>query len=130
MFRSLQWQSLAGRTLDRLRCANRLRFLYSGTYTFAGCLLRVLRESESTSVVSEAAHSLGYVSNLETIEELLATLRDADASNRAKAFAAVALGIRLDQRASAWNASIASHVNYRALREPLIGDGLGLLQLR
>jgi hypothetical protein len=91
-------------------------------------LAEMLKGSRSLATQSSIATALGFIGDRRSVDALLALLEDPLATERAKAFAAVALGNVADKELVPWSAKIARGLNYRAapptLSDPLGGKGL------
>lgn len=90
----------------------------------------MLSEATSLSAQAAIASALGSIGDARSIDSLLALLANEDVTARARAFAAVALGIVADKEPLPWNAKIASGINYRANPATLTdGTGRGILDI-
>ncbi|HIG11351.1 MAG TPA: hypothetical protein EYQ59_06855 [Planctomycetes bacterium] len=87
-------------------------------------LIDELREATSLTAQASIASALGTIGDARSIPPLLRMLEDRDLNVRARAFAAVALGIVADKEPLPWNAKIAVGVNYNA-NTPTLTDGQG-----
>ncbi|HEX6882240.1 MAG TPA: HEAT repeat domain-containing protein [Planctomycetota bacterium] len=91
-------------------------------------LAGMLAEARSLAAQAAIASALGHVGDRRALDPLLALLESRLATERARAFAAVALGNVCDKELLPWNAKIGVGVNYRAapptLSDPLTGAGI------
>jgi hypothetical protein len=89
---------------------------------------RMLANARSTAAQGAIANALGFIGDRRAVEPLLALLSDRLATEKARAFAAVALGNVADRLQLPWNSPIALDLNYRAatatLTDPLTGTGI------
>lgn len=93
-------------------------------------LVAQLQAATSLTAQSSIAAALGTIGDARSIRPLLDMLEDEDLNVRARAFAAVALGIVADKEPLPWNAKIAVGVNYLANPPTLTdGQGLGILDI-
>ncbi|MBJ01810.1 MAG: hypothetical protein CMK00_02940 [Planctomycetes bacterium] len=85
------------------------------------------------SLASQAAISsaLGFIGDARSIDPLIAMLQDTQITDRARGFAAVALGLVADKEDLPWNAKIAVDINYRASTSTLTSasQGTGILDI-
>ena len=87
-------------------------------------LIGELRRATSLTTQSSIASALGTIGDARSIAPLLEMLQDEEINVRARAFAAVALGIVADKEPLPWNAKIAVGANYLA-GTPTLTDGVG-----
>jgi hypothetical protein len=91
-------------------------------------LAGMLSDARSLATQSAIASALGYVGDRRAIDPLLALLQSRLATERARAFAAVALGNVADKEVLPWNAKLGVGINYRAappsLSDPQTGNGI------
>lgn len=87
-------------------------------------LVEQLRAATSLTAQSSIASALGTIGDARSIKPLLDMLQDQEINVRARAFAAVSLGIVADKEPLPWNAKIAVGVNYAA-GTPTLTDGVG-----
>jgi HEAT repeat protein len=87
-------------------------------------LVMQLHAATSLTAQSSIASALGTIGDARSIPPLLEMLQDQEINVRARAFAAVALGIVSDKEPLPWNAKIAVGVNYKA-NPPTLTDGQG-----
>jgi HEAT repeat protein len=93
-------------------------------------LIEMLERASSLSAQASIAHGLGAVGDARSIDPLIEMLGDPDVTPRARAFAAVALGIVSDKESEPWNAKLSIGVNYRANTTTLTdGRGAGILEI-
>ncbi len=93
-------------------------------------LVQMLREAQSLSSQAAVASALGFIGDARSIDPLVALLEKRDATDRARGFAAVALGIVGDKEPFPWNAKVSTDCNYRAAPPALTSnDGAGLLDI-
>ena len=87
-------------------------------------LVDEMQRSTSLTGQSAIAAALGSIGDARSVAPLLKMLEDPEFNVRARAFAAVALGIVADKEALPWNSKIAVGANYLA-GTPTLTDGLG-----
>ncbi len=93
-------------------------------------LVDQLHLATSLTAQSSIASALGTIGDARSIEPLLEMLGDQELNVRARAFAAVALGIVADKEPLPWNAKIAVGVNFYANTPTLTdGQGAGILDI-
>jgi hypothetical protein len=87
--------------------------------------------SGATSLSSQAAISraLGTIGDVRSITPLVGLLQSTDATDLARAFGAVALGIVADKEELPWNAKISVGSNYRANTSCLCDGKSGVLDI-
>jgi HEAT repeat protein len=91
-------------------------------------LVALFQRAGSLATQTTAATALGYVGDRRAIAPLLAALGDRGRTERARGYAAVALGNVADVELLPWNARIALGLHYRAststLTDPVYGGGI------
>lgn len=91
-------------------------------------LVGMLQRAPSLATQTTLATALGLVGDRRAIDPLLAALRETGRTERARGYAAVALGNVADKEALPWNAKYALGINYRAatatLTDPVYGGGI------
>ncbi|MCB9915294.1 MAG: HEAT repeat domain-containing protein [Planctomycetes bacterium] len=87
-------------------------------------LVAQLQTATSLTAQSTIASALGSIGDARSVGPLLEMLSDPELNVRARAFAAVALGIVADKEPLPWNSKIAVGVNYLA-NPPTLTDGQG-----
>ncbi|MFT7484415.1 MAG: HEAT repeat protein [Candidatus Paceibacteria bacterium] len=93
-------------------------------------LVTQLNKATSLTSQSSIAAALGAIGDARSVDPLLHMLEDPKTNVRARAFAAVALGIVADKEALPWNAKIAVGANYMAGTPTLTdGQGAGILDI-
>ena len=93
-------------------------------------LLSMLREAKSLGTQAAIASALGFIGDKRSIDPLVAMLENDDISDRARGFAAVALGIVADKEILPWNSKIAVDLNYTASTQTLNDtSGTGILNI-
>lgn len=93
-------------------------------------LIDMLQRASSLSAQASVAFGLGAIGDARSIDPLIRMLGDRDITPRARAFAAVALGIVADKEPRPWNAKLSIGVNYRANTTTLTdGHGAGILEI-
>ena len=94
----------------------------------APLLVRMLLEASSVTSQTTLSTALGQVGDRRSGEPLLQTLVDRERSERARGYAAVALGNLADKENLPWNSKLALGLNYRAatstLTDPVRGGGI------
>ena len=86
-------------------------------------LLKILEESKTLAVQAAVATALGFIGDQRSVEPLVAMMKDANLTDLARGFAAVALGMMADKEEFPWNSKISVSVNYRAFTRTLVGAG-------
>lgn len=93
-------------------------------------MIDMLQGTSSLAAQASLASGLGAIGDARSIEPLAELLGDDAASTRARAFAAVALGIIADKEDRTWNAKLSIGINYRANTVTLTdGQGAGILEI-
>jgi HEAT repeat protein len=93
-------------------------------------LVEELHQATSLTAQSSIAAALGTIGDARSLPPLLEMLEDEEINVRARAFAAVALGIVADKEPLPWNAKLAVGANYLAGTETLTdGMGKGILDI-
>ena len=91
-------------------------------------LAKMLGEARSLASQAAIADALGFVGDRMAIDPLLELLASRTVTERARAFAAVALGNVADKDLLPWNAKLSEGLNYRAapptLSDPVGGTGI------
>jgi HEAT repeat protein len=88
---------------------------------------------DASALSSQAAISsaLGFIGDARSIDPLITMLQDKQKTDRARGFAAVALGIVSDKEDLPWNTKISVNINYRANTTTLTAadTGTGILDI-
>jgi HEAT repeat protein len=91
-------------------------------------LVDLLGESRSLATQASLSSALGFIGDERSILPLVTVLGNKALTERARAFAAVALGIAADKELLPWNSKIAQDIDYRAapatLTDPATGAGI------
>lgn len=91
-------------------------------------LATMLGEARSLAAQAAIAEALGFVGDRSAVDPLLALLASRTVTDRARAFAAVALGNVADKELLPWSAKLTEGLNYRAapptLSDPVGGTGI------
>ena len=91
-------------------------------------LITMLESAAGLSSQAAISSALGFIGDARSIDPLIAMLEDKQKTDRARGFAAVALGIVADKEDLPWNAKISVNANYRAntttLTSPDTGTGI------
>ncbi|HVS17443.1 MAG TPA: HEAT repeat domain-containing protein, partial [Planctomycetota bacterium] len=91
-------------------------------------LISMLESAAGLSSQAAISSALGFIGDARSIDPLIAMLEDTQKTDRARGFAAVALGIVADKEDLPWNAKISVNANYRAntttLTSPEAGTGI------
>lgn len=99
-----------------------------GDKEIATQLASMLKDARSLAAQAAIASALGFIGDRRSVDPLLALLSDQLASEKARAFAAVALGNVADKELLPWNAKIGLGGNYGAapatLFDPASGTGI------
>jgi hypothetical protein len=111
-----------------------------GDTTAGDTLVRLLEQQNSLAVFASVAYALGSIGDRRALDPLLAVFANPPvvphprmaagaATDLAKAFVVVALGLIADAKEFPWNDPIARHLNYRASCETLTDGSVGVLDL-
>jgi len=94
-------------------------------------LARMLADAHSLAAQAAIVSALGFIGDRRSVEPLLKLLADRNATEKARAFAAVALGNVADKELLPWNAKIGAGINYRAAPATLFDptNGTGILDI-
>jgi HEAT repeat protein len=94
-------------------------------------LITLLGESKGLATQASLSSALGFIGDQRSIEPLVQMLQNDSLTERARGFAAVALGIVADKEALPWNSKIGLDINYRASTETLTNQasGTGILDI-
>jgi HEAT repeat protein len=94
-------------------------------------LTGLLAEARSLATQASLSTALGFVGDQRSVDPLVAMLGNRELTERARAFAAVALGIVADEDLLPWNTKIALDGDYRAAPATLTdpGTGAGVLDI-
>ncbi len=94
-------------------------------------LITMLKEATSLSSQAAITNGLGFIGDARSIVPLIELLEDKQKTDRARGFAAVALGIVADKEDLPWNAKISVNINYRANTPTLTApaEGTGILDI-
>lgn len=99
-----------------------------GDHELVGFLVSWLREASNLGLLSATAGALGWVGDQRAIEPLCGLVESRETPDRARAFAAVALGLMCDKDLLPWNATIARDLNWwlapATLYDPSGGSGV------
>ena len=86
-------------------------------------LIDTLETSKSLATQAALSSALGFIGDKRSIDPLVAMLSNKNITERARGFAAVALGIVADKEDLPWNSKIATDLNYRASTVTLNDSG-------
>ncbi len=94
-------------------------------------LVDMLASAEALSSQAAISSALGFIGDARSVTPLIKLLDDKTKTERARGFAAVALGIVADKETLPWNAKISVDINYRANSSTLTspGTGTGILDI-
>jgi len=93
-------------------------------------LIEMLRESKGLATQAAISSALGFIGDQRSIDPLVEMLQNQDITDRARGFAAVALGIVADKEPLPWNTKLAVDLNYRASTQTLTDqNGTGILNI-
>jgi len=97
----------------------------------AELLAERLATAQGLATQASLSSALGFIGDRRSLDPLVAMLRNETLSQRARGFAAVALGIVGDRSELPWNSVISRGLNYRASTSTLTdpGSGTGILDL-
>lgn len=82
-------------------------------------LVTMLGAAHGLSAQASIAYGLGSIGDARSVEPLIAMLQDAEKTDLARSWAAVALGIVADPEPLPWNVPLSAGINYRANTESL-----------
>jgi HEAT repeat protein len=94
-------------------------------------LITLLQESKGLATQASLSSALGFIGDQRSIQPLVDMLKNDSLTERARGFAAVALGIVADKELLPWNSKIGLDLNYRASTETLTNQasGTGILDI-
>jgi HEAT repeat protein len=94
-------------------------------------LITLLQESKGLATQASLSSALGFIGDQRSIDPLVQMLQNDSLTDRARGFAAVALGIVADKEPLPWNSKIGLDLNYRASTETLTNtsSGTGILDI-
>ena len=94
-------------------------------------LTGMLAEAKGLATQAAISSALGFIGDARSVDPLVEMLQNQDLTDRARGFAAVALGIVADKEELPWNTKIALDLNYRASVETLVDarNGTGILDI-
>ncbi len=92
-------------------------------------LVQMMKEAESTAVLSALAIAVGQIGDRRSIEPLLTILADEDQTKLARAFVAAALGSIGDKDLLPWNVPLSRDCNYAAQVDTLTNGATGVLDI-
>jgi hypothetical protein len=94
-------------------------------------LITLLQESKGLATQASLSSALGFIGDQRSIDPLVQMLQNESLTERARGFAAVALGIVADKELLPWNSKIGLDLNYRASTETLTNQasGTGILDI-
>ncbi|MSR63209.1 MAG: HEAT repeat domain-containing protein [Planctomycetes bacterium] len=94
-------------------------------------LVVLLQESKGLATQASISSALGFIGDQRSIEPLVQMLQNESLTERARGFAAVALGIVADKELLPWNSKIGLDLNYRASTQTLTDQsaGTGILDI-
>jgi HEAT repeat protein len=94
-------------------------------------LIGMLETAAGLSSQAAISSALGFIGDSRSIDPLIKMLEDTQKTDRARGFAAVALGIVADKEDLPWNAKISVNTNYRANTTTLTSpeNGTGILDI-
>jgi HEAT repeat protein len=94
-------------------------------------LITLLQESKGLATQASLSSALGFIGDQRSIDPLVLMLQNESLTERARGFAAVALGIVADKELLPWNSKIGLDLNYRASTETLTNQssGTGILDI-
>jgi hypothetical protein len=94
-------------------------------------LIAMLNEASGLSSQAAISSALGFIGDARSVEPLIVMLKDKQKTDKARGFAAVALGIVADKEDLPWNTKISVNINYRANTPTLTnpGEGTGILDI-
>ncbi len=94
-------------------------------------LIQMLSDAKGLATQAAISSALGFIGDARSIDPLVGMLQNKDLTERARGFAAVALGIVADKETLPWNTKIAIDLNYRASTQTLVDaqGGTGILDI-
>jgi hypothetical protein len=93
-------------------------------------LLNMLAEAKGLATQAAISSALGFIGDQRSIDPLVEMLQNKDITDKARGFAAVALGIVADKEPLPWNSKLAVDLNYRAATTTLNDtEGTGILNI-
>jgi HEAT repeat protein len=94
-------------------------------------LIQMLADAKGLATQAAISSALGFIGDARSIDPLVGMLLNKDLTERARGFAAVALGIVADKETLPWNTKIAIDLNYRASTQTLVDaqGGTGILDI-
>lgn len=94
-------------------------------------LVKMLGDSKGLATQAAISSALGFIGDSRSIDPLVEMLKNAQITQSARGFAAVALGIVADKEPLPWNAKISTNINYRANTTTLTDStqGTGILDI-
>ena len=94
-------------------------------------LIDTLANSKSLATQAALSSALGFIGDKRSIDPLVDMLGNKNLTDRARGFAAVALGIVADKEELPWNSKIAQNLNYIASTQTLNDNagGTGILNI-
>ena len=93
-------------------------------------LVTMLEEAKTLTTQAALASALGFIGDYRSVEPLIAMLEEEGITDRARGFAAVALGIVADKEPLPWNAKVSVDINYLANTVTLTSPaGTGILDI-
>jgi HEAT repeat protein len=102
-----------------------------GDKTVVTKLTELLKESKGLATQASISSALGFIGDQRSIDPLVTMLQNDQLTDRARGFAAVALGIVADKEPLPWNSKIGLDLNYRASTQTLTDQaaGTGILDI-
>jgi HEAT repeat protein len=90
-----------------------------------------LKDAKGLATQAALSSALGFIGDYRSIDPLVTMLQDDNLTERARGFAAVALGIVADKEPLPWNSKIGLDLNYRASTQTLTDQsaGTGILDI-
>jgi HEAT repeat protein len=94
-------------------------------------LVEMLQNAKGLATQAALASALGFIGERNSIDPLVAMLQNEELTDRARGFAAVALGTVADREPLPWNSVIGADLNYRAATTTLVDstNGTGILDI-
>jgi HEAT repeat protein len=101
-----------------------------GDHSLVPDLVKMLKESKSTATQASIVMSLAFIGDSRSIDPLVELLNDDTHTERARGFAAAALGMVADRMLLPWNSDLSCDLNYRASTPTLNAlEGTGVLNI-
>ena len=91
--------------------------------------MALLGSNENVAALSAVAGGLGFIGDRETVDPLLAMLRNERIAKLGRAFVAAALGGIADKDLLPWNTVLSENANYQARVDTFHNGSTGVLDI-